>query len=281
MSTEAPVLRRAPGPWLHYGVVPAPSVRAKFYAELRSTAQELLAADEGAADFFFLHKPPGLRVRFRVPGPERAGVDRLLRERLTRWRSGGLLLDWTGGVYEPEEYLFGGPVSLRSVHRIFTADSLAWLGFHRSGLGSRAAWAMSLVMVRDLLDALDIVGWEDLDVWDRLRRQTGRRYADGAEPPEEAERIAEALRAGWADPGTLARRLPAGAVEYAEEFRRAVVAAGERWRGDYFTVGDPAVGPREAAAFVIVFHWNRAGLSLVRQTLIAEALTVRPGGGVK
>jgi hypothetical protein len=32
------------------------------------------------------------------------------------------------------------------------------------------------------------------------------------------------------------------------------------------------VGPREAAAYYVVFHWNRAKLSFGRQALITEAL---------
>ncbi|MEU7581398.1 thiopeptide-type bacteriocin biosynthesis protein [Streptomyces sp. NPDC041068] len=291
-----PVARRHPGAWLHFGVAPARGRRMDLYAELLGTARELLA-DGRAEEFFFLHKQPGVRMRFQA-GASRAHVDALLRQRLSYWHQEGLVADWNAGVYEPEEFLFGGPVSMRSVHRVFTADSLAWLGFHsagihgapedrpagREGAGARPAWAMSLLMVRALLDALEIVGWEDLDVWDRLRRQTGRRFAalghgaGTAGLPAEAARIEAALRAGWTDPDSLTARLPDSAVKQAEEFRTAVAEAGEQWLRTYFTAGNALIGPREAAAFVIVFHWNRAGLSILRQTLIAEALTARPGG---
>ncbi|MFE0172153.1 thiopeptide-type bacteriocin biosynthesis protein [Streptomyces sp. NPDC059002] len=287
-----PVVRRHPGAWLHFGVAPARGRHRVLYAELHDLTRELLA-DGRAEEFFFLHKHPGLRVRWQTTRPQRAAVDGLLRQRLVTWRQEGLIDEWHAGVYEPEEYLFGGPVSMRSVHRVFTADSLAWLGFHgephgspagREGAGVRPAWAMSLLMVRALLDALEIVGWEDLDVWDRLRRQTGRRYAAGlraagaAGPLAQVARIEAALRAAWADQETLAAALPAGAERRVEEYRAAVARAGERWLRTYFTAGNALIGPREAAAFVIVFHWNRAGLSVLRQTLIAEALTARPGG---
>ncbi|MCF3119676.1 thiopeptide-type bacteriocin biosynthesis protein [Streptomyces arenae] len=286
-----PVARRRPGPWLHFGVAPARGRRPEFCAELHATAQELLA-DRRAEEFFFLHKHPGMRVRFQAAA-HRAEVDAVLRQRLTYWQQEGLVDTWHAGVYEPEEFLFGGAVSMRSVHRVFTADSLAWLGFHatqgdghagREGAGARPAWAMSLLMVRALLDALEIVGWEDLDVWDRLRRQTGRRYADRVraagteELPPGVAGIETALRAGWTDQHALAARLPEDAVRRAETFRAAVTEAGEQWLRTYFTSGSAVIGPREAAAFVIVFHWNRAGLSVLRQTLIAEALTARPGG---
>ncbi|QEU96569.1 thiopeptide-type bacteriocin biosynthesis protein [Streptomyces kanamyceticus] len=287
-----PVVRRHPGAWLHFGVAPARRGQRELYAELHDLSRELLA-DGRAQEFFFLHKHPGLRVRWQTARPHRPDVEGLLRQRLVAWQQEGLIEAWHAGVYEPEEYLFGGPVSMRSVHRVFTADSLAWLGFHsephdgpagRKDAGVRPAWAMSLLMVRALLDALEVLGWEDLDVWDRLRRQTGRRYAADlraagtAGPAAQVGRIEAALRAAWADLESLAAALPEAVRRHAEEFRVSVALAGERWLRSYFTAGDALIGPREAAAFAIVFHWNRAGLSVLRQALIAEALTARPGG---
>ncbi|TYB64347.1 hypothetical protein FXF51_21765 [Nonomuraea sp. PA05] len=274
---------RPPSTWLHYGLIPAPDRRPALYAELRATATALL--DGGRArEFFFMHKPPGLRVRFQsahagTHAGTRAGLDGELSEVLDGWRRDGLLREWRGGVYEPEEYLFGGPVSMAGVHRVFTADSLAWLGHHAAPAGVRAgqAWTMSLPMMRAVLDSLDIAGWEDLDVWDRLRRQTGRRLADPGRLPAGAVTVASALRAAWSAPHRLVAALPPHAAELVERYREAVMAAGRRWLDSYFTVGQPAVGPREAAAFVIVFHWNRAGLSAARQALIVEALMARPG----
>nr|WP_240929968.1 thiopeptide-type bacteriocin biosynthesis protein [Streptomyces coryli] len=245
----------------------------RVLAELRTLAADSLVAGD-VADFFFVRKPPGLRVRFRCAEGRADAVDERVRTALDEWRRDGLVAAWSPGAYEPEEFLFGGPVSMAHVHRVFTADSLAWLGFHTEA-DPGPVWAMSLRMIRGLLDALGIVGWEDLDVWDRLRRQAGRGFAGDGQPPAAAP-AAAALRAAWADPRQPAAVLSPQALRLAEEYGQEVTATAARWREEYFTAGRPAVGPREAAAFVIVFHWNRAGLSAVRQALITSALTARP-----
>ncbi|WP_419994140.1 thiopeptide-type bacteriocin biosynthesis protein [Streptomyces boninensis] len=272
--------RRPPSAWLHFGLEPGAGMLPRTLAGLRTLAADLLA-DGDVADFFFVRKVPGLRVRFRCAEGRADAVDERVCAVLSRWELDGVVAGWCGGAYEPEEFLFGGPVSMAHVHRVFTADSTAWLGFHAlagSGGGPGPVWAMSLRMIRGLLDGLGIVGWEDLDVWDRLRRQAGRGFAADAELPEAGARAAVALRETWADARRSAAVLHPEAWGLAEAYCQDVAEIAARWREEYFTVGRPAVGPREAAAFVIVFHWNRAGLSAVRQALITSALTVRPRG---
>ncbi|WP_214415004.1 lantibiotic dehydratase C-terminal domain-containing protein [Sphaerisporangium fuscum] len=111
-----PTPQRLLGTWVHYGVVPARGRHTPLYGELRGTAVEAPEAGD-ATEFFFMHKPPGLRVRFQTDGDRADALDELLRRRPGDWRRDGLLTDWHGGAYEPDEFLFGGPVSMRSVHR--------------------------------------------------------------------------------------------------------------------------------------------------------------------
>jgi hypothetical protein len=47
------------------------------------------------------------------------------------------------------------------------------------------------------------------------------------------------------------------------------------WRQRYFDTPHARLGVRAAAALMTIFHWNRAGLSLERQVLFAEALAAR------
>lgn len=266
--------------WVQYGLEPGAQHLGRLCAELDGTARELLR-EETADGFFFMFKPPGLRVRFATAGPNRSRLDALLQERLRSWERRGLVAAWCRGVYEAESYLFGGPASMRRVHRLFAADSSAWLGYHRAALDPAGtdrpgpAWAMSLAMVHALFDALEIVGWEDLDVWDRVRRQTGRRLAPGAVGDEGFVRLAQALRRGWEDPDALRALLSPGARALVEEYRRSVARQGALWREEYVGTPQAAVGPREAAAYLIVFHWNRGRFPLARQALITEALAAR------
>ncbi|MFF9646251.1 thiopeptide-type bacteriocin biosynthesis protein [Kitasatospora aureofaciens] len=270
--------------WLQYGLEPGPGHMGELYAALNTTARELLGEGEGDG-FFFMHKPPGLRVRFETAGSRRLQLDSLLEDRICSWKREGLITAWCRGVYEPESYLFGGPASMRSVHRVFEADSLAWLGYHELALKHvdegppGPSWAMSLAMIRALFDALEVVGWEDLDVWDRVRRQAGRRLAADTGGNERFVRLTRALRQCWDDPDRLLALLSPGARALADECRRSVMGEAARWRADYFTTPQAAVGPREAAAYAIVFHWNRGCFPLTRQSLITEALAARPPAG--
>ncbi len=277
-------LRRAPDgrEWTAVGLRPADGRFAELCAELGTAARGLLAA--GATNFFFMRKPPGLRVRLAGP-PDLAAA---LRSHVDSWRSDGLLAEVVPSGYEPEEHLFGGPVSMRYVHRLFTVDSLAWLD-HAARSGGLPAWAFSLRLIRALLDGLEIVGWEDLDVWDRLRRQAYRTLPAPVTGTAAYAAAAEGVRAAWAgadDPvaGFPATGFPAAGSAVAGSavagsapagFPVEVKAVAAEWRAGYFATPEAYVGPREAAAFAIVFHWNRGGLPPLRQGLLAEALADR------
>jgi hypothetical protein len=90
------------------------------------------------------------------------------------------------GGYEPERHLFG-------------ADSGAWPAFHRPD-PRPPAWAYPLALLRHVLDGLGVFGWENLDVWDRILRRTGRTVPDGMTAATVAA-AADGVRALGADTG--------------------------------------------------------------------------------
>ncbi|MFF8386992.1 thiopeptide-type bacteriocin biosynthesis protein [Streptomyces kanasensis] len=267
----------APEPvrWLEYRLR-APAAMGGLLGRLARFAGDRLDAD-AADDFFFVRKGPVLRVRFHC-GPGRQ--EELDRVAVTEWRRlcrQGHAESWGRAFYEPEAHLFGGDRSMAYVHRIFTADSLFWARHHASPDGPAPAWAASLVMIRALFDALGIVGWEDGNVWEVLRRRAGRTF--GVTVPDGWQRTASGVRDAWSGPGGPARLLDERTLARIEEFRSAVAAPCARWHEEYFGTRHAVVGPREAAAFLIVFHWNRAGLPMSWQTAITEALGTAWGDG--
>ena len=268
---------RPAGGWLQYNLEHCRAT-PDLYAALVEMGEGLLA-DGVVADFFFVHKAPGLRLRFRVAD----GASDVAACRIERLFAGLFARDLAIGlrpaVYEPEQRLFGGPVSMRSVHRVFTADSLAWLAFHAADSAAGSAlttWAFSLLTIRGLMDALEIVGWEDIDVWDRLSRDGGRELTAVAVRDPRVERVVAVLRAGWADPRSLRDRLPATMGSVVDRYRAVVEAEAPGWIADYFTSPGAEVGPRQAVAFTVIFHWNRGRLPLHHQALITHALGCRP-----
>ncbi|EWM12830.1 thiopeptide-type bacteriocin biosynthesis protein [Kutzneria sp. 744] len=224
--------------WTQWGLS---GPKTGLYGELLVAVREMLAGDR-ITDFFFMHKPPGLRVRFAAaPGREswvRAETNRLAR----RWREDGLVDGIVPGVYEPEAALFGGSASMHHVHRLFTVDSVAWLDHHARPV--LPAWLVSMRLLRSVFGGLGLC----CQAWPRVRDNCGRRVPLKDRSVEVA--CAE-LRAVW------------------ETTRAPVEPAARSWRVALERVG---VDAAEVAPYYVVFHWNRARLSAARQALITEAL---------
>jgi len=226
------------------------------YVELRDLATRLLG-DGLVTEFFFMHKPPGLRFRFEPAAGRRDELIAAVRA-------------WHGqdvarmSCYEPETALFGGPVAMHHVHRLFTVDSLLWLDHHIDP--AEPAWAHSLSVLAALLSGLGVVDWEDLDVWDRVRSQLRRGLSPEITRSADFRAAAAGVRTAWAE------RRATDAHERVRELARA-------WRTGYFDTEHAELGPREDAALVTIFHWNRGALSPLRQGLLAEALADRTATG--
>lgn len=257
--------------WVQLGLAPWPDAWPALYRRLAEAAHELTGCG-WANDFFFMHKPPGLRIRFHAHRP--AGVAALRAELLRRFdRTDGAWASPTEGVYEPETYLFGGPRAMPLVHALFTADSLAWLDHHAApDKEAPADWRVSLTLLRAVLDGLGVVGWEHRGVWQVVRDETGRRLVGGLHDTS-LQRAAAGIRAYWNLPceeqlDALPKTWRNGLRDHQDALRRAA----SRWRADYFEAGDAVVGPRRAAAHYAIFHWNRGRFSTARQSLLTEAL---------
>jgi thiopeptide-type bacteriocin biosynthesis protein len=276
LSAGLPAVRllTAPSCWIHIGLGFAHGQQSAVYTEVLETARGLL--DQTAvSNFFFMHKPPGLRIRFETPGWNKAEVERELSVRISSWISRGLITTANPAVYEPESHLFGGPVSMASVHRLFTADSLAWLGYHRLVAANNTPgpnWVFSLALLNSLFAALHIVDWEDRDVWDRVRRQAGRRLSPTSLGVEGFAEARDGIHRTWRDKDSLYSQLSRPAATLVRKYDASAIAEGERWNAEYFTTSAAYVGPREAAAYYVVYHWNRGAMHSVRQALLAECL---------
>ncbi|MGP3977408.1 thiopeptide-type bacteriocin biosynthesis protein [Streptomyces sp. 8N114] len=274
---------RAEAPWaqVNLAVEQEERARAHFCAELGMVAREFLGADR-ARNFFFMHKEAGMRVRFQASVADGAAPLRAaLLRRLARCE--GARTRPVCVVYEPEQYLFGGPASMAYVHDLFTLDSFAWLDHHVAHAGCEGqltAWRQSLLLLRELFGGLGIVGWEHRGVWHALSREAGRglRGAAAGVDPAARQQAAAAIVAYWRasrEEALLAfpeKRRPA-LNRHAEAVRQAAT----RWRQGYFEAGEATVGPRTAVAYFTVCHWNRGRLSLARQGLLTDVLASEGG----
>ena len=269
------------GPWVQVSVSrPSDDASAsRLLTRIRSLINALFA-EELIENFFFMNKPPGLRLRFEAT---RAAPDVASRVKpdISAWRAEGLIDVEVCGVYEPEVQLFGGPRSIPHVHAIFTLDSLVWLEY-QSQLAVRRypdidVWNLSFAVLRSLFDGLGIVGWEDLNAWKYVADRTGRRLPPSVAGWPDFANFESNVHATW-DRATdwtnrVGHRLAEGSV--LATCQDALRAAGARWKSAYFDQPDAWIGPRQAAAYVTIFHWNRAGFSAPQQALIAGALASR------
>jgi thiopeptide-type bacteriocin biosynthesis protein len=251
--------------WVQIGLAPSNGQGGTLFGELTGLLREW--HDRDLVDhFFFMNKPPGIRARF-APLPGQAPFVRAaLRRRVRAWCAAGLVADVVPGVYEPEEDRFGGPRPMEHVHRMFTVDALTWLEFH-SRPRRTPAWALSLAMVRPVLDALTVDSARERTVWARVA-EAGRLLPPSATVPDS---VVAGLRSWWRRPGVLpeqeVRRLAATHAASLAPLAGAWAAALRETDGDIAT----------AIAWYVVFHWNRAGLSFGRQALLTEALSTGAG----
>jgi thiopeptide-type bacteriocin biosynthesis protein len=268
-----------PREWIQYSMpLSAESKhRSALYSELHDVAQDLLTGGS-IREFFYVHKSPGLRVRFQAQPSARQRVESIVTHKVATWKAAGLIGDPIPGIYEAETVLFGGERSMASVHRIFTADSLTWLKVLSAPEPPAArdcVWLVSLAMTRLLLDALEIVEFEDLSVWGRLRDQLGRRLGDAIRRQPEFTSARRALQESWSEMETLRDELSPRTRGIVEPYGTSVAETCRRWLDGYFRSTNATIGPRQAAAYLMMFHWNRGHVSMLRQALITEALASR------
>ncbi len=267
--------------WLQIGIRPRDDLgpRSELCRQVACLARTLLT-DSAVDDFFFMNKPPGMRLRFHsAAAASSADLANVVHAEVMRWRAERLVDYVEPGVYEPESQLFGGPRSMSFVHALFTVDSLIWLDYHSrravEGEAISPAWLVSLAALRTVFAGLDITGWEDIGVWDCIREMAGRRLGvDKVSLPMYAE-VAGELRDAWSRRDRILDELHPAVKAIVAHHDSALLTGAARWRSGYFCHRRASLGPRAAAAFYVIFHWNRAALSRTEQALLAESLSER------
>lgn len=76
-------------------------------------------------NFFFMRKPPDVRLRFLVSNPEIV-VSTLLQQ-MERLQGQGWIREFFFSSYQPELDRFGGSVAMECMHQYFDRDTALWL----------------------------------------------------------------------------------------------------------------------------------------------------------
>lgn len=211
--------------------------------------------------WWFIRKTPGLRVRI-TPGNTAAAVEPALDELVTV----GALASWRRTLYEPEDMAFGGQPGIDIAHKLFSADShhvLAYLRQSQPAIGRRE---LSILLCTAMFRGAGQEWFECGDIWHRVARYRPK-PADIASSDELATQLATLLTHDPRPSGPLfANEGPLTAfAPWATAFHDtgcALARAGNN--------GTLHRGIRSILAHHVIFHWNRLGLALPTQTILAH-----------
>ncbi|WP_245966653.1 thiopeptide-type bacteriocin biosynthesis protein [Sphaerisporangium album] len=215
--------------------------------------------------WWFLRKPPGWRLRLReadVPA-----VDQVLDE-LT---AAGALTRWWPTIYEPETAAFGGPDGMQAAHDLFCADSLGALEFARQDSPSLGRRELSIVLINALLQAAGLDWFERGDVF---ARATQLRPAPAPADTGRLEALTTNVRTLLSIPAQADTQPfePGGPAAFAAPWLTAWQTAGNQL-GRAAAEGRLDRGLRALLTHVVIFHWNRLGLSATTQGILSRAAT--------
>lgn len=225
-----------------------------------------------ATNAWYIHKPPGLRIR--VEGDvvklrhELAGpADRLVET--------GAATGWRFGHYLPEGHLFGGTSGLRETHRLFSAESAAVLTYYRARCDGRARvkpvefslallLTLACLMVPDRWERWGV--WCDLGSWGRLAEI----------PAGRSGHLTAAIE--WVHEFVAEQELHSATPEETavlSDFRDSVSSL-VRTTSALGPVS--TTHPRLLMPAWTVFHWNRMGFPIPVQRTLGRLLeeTARP-----
>ena len=221
--------------------------------------------------WWYTRKHPCWRLRLRVrPGigvkiGAAEGLDRLGLHRLV---ADGHLVRWWPGIYEPETAAFGGEASMTAAHALFITDSREAAQLRQRGDLAVGPRELSVLLCTIMMRAAGLEWYEQGDVWHRVITEE-HRSAVGDVPGDRLDARAQEVRPLlFADSDVLLR--PGGLLEPVSEWVGAFRSTGQELRRAV-QVGTLDRGLRQVLSYHVIFHWNRLGLSMRGQSILAWA----------
>ncbi|MCZ4603498.1 thiopeptide-type bacteriocin biosynthesis protein [Streptomyces sp. Lzd4kr] len=203
-----------------------------------------------------LHLRPTIGIKLSIGD----GFDRLMAE--------GHLKRWWPGVYEPETAAFGGEVSMAAAHSLFVVDSREAQQLRYRGNLAVGPRELSVLLCTIMMRAAGLEWYEQGDVWDRLITHEHRSAVSDVPTDRLNARAQEIRPLLFADSGALL--CPDGPLEPVAEWAAAFHSTGQEL-GGAVQAGTLDRGLRQVLSYHVIFHWNRLGLSMRGQSVLAWA----------
>ncbi|MEU6405665.1 thiopeptide-type bacteriocin biosynthesis protein [Streptomyces sp. NPDC046985] len=225
------------------------------------------AEADGALDgWWYTRKRPCWRLRLR-PRP-RIGAMLDIGDGLDRLVADGRLQRWWPGVYEPETAAFGGVTSMTTAHSLFIADSREAQRLRQRGDLAVGPRELSVLLCTIMMRATRLEWYEQGDVWHRVITEEHRSALSDV-PAERLDARAQEIRSLLlADSDALLRS--GGPLEPVAEWAAAFRSTGQAL-GHAVQDGTLDRGLRQVLSYHVIFHWNRLGLSMRTQSILAWA----------
>ncbi|NEA23771.1 thiopeptide-type bacteriocin biosynthesis protein [Actinomadura bangladeshensis] len=222
--------------------------------------------------WWFLRKHPCWRLRLRSPAaPDHLPTDahEQTANTLTDLTEAKVIKGWRTSVYEPEYAAFGGSAAIRIVHDLFCADSQGVLNYARHESPNVGRRELSIILLYALLQGAGLDWFENGDVFHRVALL--RPPSPNPISPDAADNLTESVRAlihvSTQPTGPLLALN--GTAESATIWRDAFRTAGQRLSAAA-AAGQLDRGLRAVLTHVVIFHWNRLGLSATAQGILAR-----------
>jgi thiopeptide-type bacteriocin biosynthesis protein len=225
------------------------------------------------SSWWFTRKAPCWRFRFQ-PGRAAtlADLTTFLSRVLETLLAQGMIVKAQETIYEPEACAFGGPAGMDIAHLLFHADSRNILSYLSHGPAvTPGRRELSVLLCSALMRGAGQDWYEQGDIWKRV---AGNRPVPPGTPLERLRDITPGLRRLMTVDAGAASNLvnDGGALAFAADWTGAFEHAGTAL-GNAARNGKLGRGLRDILAHHVIFHWNRIGLSLRTQSILATAAT--------
>jgi len=226
------------------------------------------------SSWWFTRKAPRWRLRSQ-PGHAATLTDltTFLNPVLETMLAQGMIVSTHETLYEPEAYAFGGTRGIDIAHQLFHADSqniLSYLSQPGPAItpGRRE---LSILLCGALMRGAGQDWYEQGDIWHQV---AGNRPVPPGTPLERLRDITPSLRRLMTADARPASNMvnDGGALAFAADWAGAFDQAGTAL-GNAARDGKLSRGLRDILAHHVIFHWNRIGLSLRTQSILAAAAT--------
>lgn len=221
----------------------------------------------GAVDgWWYTRKHPCWRLRLRLRPTFQAGstvsadLNRLVAEQhLQRW--------WPG-IYEPESAAFGGDAGMTAAHTLFVTDSYQIQRLRSDDHLTVGPRELSVLLCSTMLRAAGLEWYEQGDVWHRVITDE-HRSAIADVPTDQINALTQQIRhLLLADSSALFQ--PDGPLALAHEWAATFRSTGHTL-SRAVQAGTLERGLRQVLSYHVIFHWNRLGLSMRSQSMLAWA----------